>query len=97
MKIKYSWTKSKGRIQFGGGELKSCLRDWHYKLGINGKEVHFRVAETEVNIPGLIGFDFMRKWDMILRLGRGTFTSHGEEREGIIQESPTSHPCIDIF
>ena len=29
LKIKHWQTKSKGRIQFGGGELKPCLRDWH--------------------------------------------------------------------
>ena len=77
--------------------MKRCVKDWHYPLGINGKKVNWKVAETEINIPGLIGIDFMRKWDMILFLAKDTFTSHDEENEGIIQRSKTSHPCIAIY
>ena len=66
-------------------------------VGINEKKVYFRIAEAEDNIPGLLGIDYMTRWRMILDLSKGTFQSHGREKEGIIHASTTSHPCINMF
>ena len=93
----YSSTQSKGRIQFGGGKLKECLKEWHYVIGINEKKVAFQIAEAEDNIPGLLGADYMAKWRMVINFRDNTFQSHGRRKEGTIHESTTRHPCIHVF
>ena len=65
--------------------MKRCGKDWHYPIGINGRRVNWKVAEIDDNIPGLIGIEHMRKWNMIVNCANDTFTSHNDENEGIIQ------------
>ena len=67
-----------GKLRMGDGGLVT-LGHAKFPLTINGKTVVQRLIVAEVEVPLVVGFDFMREHNCVLDMGKGTITFQGEE------------------
>ena len=68
-----------GKLRMGDGGLVTPLGHAKFPLTINGKTVVQRLIVAEVEVPLVVGFDFMREHNCVLDMGKGTITFQGEE------------------